>query len=179
MRPYSITPSLLARFWAKVHKLPEPDGCWEWTGAILTKGYGQFWVGGGIKVQAHRISWEIHNGPIPEGLLACHSCDVKYPPGDITYRKCVRPSHLFLGTEADNSQDAHQKGRSGNMSHPESQVRGKSVGSSKLTEADVMEILRVCDGSKTGRIALAVQYGVTERMIQYILSRQSWRHLNQ
>jgi hypothetical protein len=95
----AIRGPLAPRFWAKVRK---GDGCWEWQGATR-HGYGTVWVAeaGGMRL-AHRIAWELTNGPIPDGLLACHHCD---------NRVCVRPDHLFLGTYADNAQDMSRKGR--------------------------------------------------------------------
>ena len=91
------------RFWSFV----EPRGdCWEWTGATHGGGYGKFCYRAAPKVMlqrtAHRISWEMLYGPVPDGLLVCHSCD--NPP-------CVRPNHLFLGTHAANMRDMKQKGR--------------------------------------------------------------------
>ena len=88
------------RFWEKVQKT---DGCWLWTGATIAAGYGELAVGQPRKpLRAHRLSWEMHHGPIPEGLLVLHHCDV---------RNCVRPEHLFLGTHQDNMADAYAKGR--------------------------------------------------------------------
>lgn len=93
--------SLAERFWLQVEKIPE-HSCWEWTGSIRTRdGYG------GIKFQqrsllAHRVAWELHNGPILNGLCVLHRCDNP---------TCVRPDHLFLGTLQDNAVDMQRKGR--------------------------------------------------------------------
>lgn len=82
--------------------IPVPEsGCWIWTGHIRTNGYGAMSIKSKLQY-AHRISWELHNGPIPEGLFVLHKCD--NPP-------CVNPDHLFIGTQKDNLQDAFKKGR--------------------------------------------------------------------
>ncbi len=103
----------VTRFWARVNKTP---GCWEWTG-IRTKegrrkrgpGYGQFMMEWRKIMLAHRYSWILHFGPIPDDMFVCHRCD---NPG------CVRPDHLFLGTPKENTQDMIRKGR---------QVRGPKL----------------------------------------------------
>lgn len=89
-----------ARLWDHVSKT-EGDGCWIWTRTRTSKGYGQLAFLGRV-VRAHRVAWEITFGSVPKGLFVLHRCD--NPP-------CVRPSHLFLGTAADNSKDMVAKGR--------------------------------------------------------------------
>ena len=92
---------LTQRFWGKV---AIGEGCWLWVGWKSTRGYGKVNLpcGRGKTIYAHRLSYEIHYGQIPEGLLVCHHCDNP---------QCVRPEHLFLGTNYDNTQDAVSKGR--------------------------------------------------------------------
>lgn len=88
------------RFWAKV-KRGTAEECWPWTGSKLKTGYGQLRENGKM-IRAHRVSWELSRGPIPEGMNVCHHCD--NPP-------CCNPDHLFIGTHLDNTRDKMHKGR--------------------------------------------------------------------
>lgn len=153
------TTSLAERFWAKVDKRG-PDECWLWNGAT-SKGYGYIKVGGRKRsVLAHRVSWELHNGLIPpgeghHGTCVCHRCD---------NRKCVNPTHLFLGTAADNMADMVAKGRS---------MRGMANYKAKLTGRQVADI-RDAPGMYT---EVAAQFGITPVQVSNIKRGKSWKHL--
>ncbi len=146
----------LARFMRFV-MLDRQTCCWEWTGAIGRSGYAVFTRRSKAK-SAHRISWELHCGAIPDGLCVLHRCD---------NRKCVNPSHLFLGTHKDNTQDAVAKGR---MS------RGDAVNTSRLTERQVRVIRARCaDGASYSK--LARRFGVTHQAVRSVALRLSWAHI--
>lgn len=90
--------SLYERFMSKVRVA---DGCWEWQASTKLTGYGQFWYRERMAL-SHRVSWELHNGPLGESDYVLHHCD---------NRLCVRPDHLFIGSLSDNVQDMLAKGR--------------------------------------------------------------------
>jgi len=152
-----------ARFNNFVKKSP---GCWKWTGATDSAGYGAMRVGGtldgtrGMK-KAHRIAWVLKHGPIPKGMCVCHKCDNP---------SCVRPGHLFLGTYSDNMNDMLAKGRGRHR-------RGERHGRAKLTERDVHAIrARYASGDVTQE-ALAAEYGVTHVLIGKIVRHKLWTHI--
>ena len=91
-------PDATERFWAKVDRSGD---CWLWTGGTNVWGYGVHKVDG-RSVAAHRFSWTLEKGPVPQGLVVCHTCDTP---------ACVRPDHLFVGTQRDNIADMWAKGR--------------------------------------------------------------------
>lgn len=148
------------RFWSKVKK---GAGCWLWQGRTSQFGHGILDITAGKGVRAHRYSWELVNGPIPEGLVVCHLCDVP---------ACVRPDHLTLGTRAYNSNDMWTKGRG----RP-GVARGERQGSAKMTEAKVRAIrARYARGDVT-HAELAAKHSVTPAAISHIVNRRNWRHV--
>ena len=151
------------RFWAKVDKGGE---CWEWTGSLDTRGYGSFHLNRKV-ILSHRLSYVLHH-PITIDLLeghreicVCHRCD---------NRKCINPSHLFLGTSADNHRDCVSKGRGVDN-------RGENHGRSKLTETQVREIrIKYANGGVTYQ-QLALEYEVNHTTISKIIHRKCWKHI--
>jgi hypothetical protein len=146
------------RFWAKVAK---GDSCWLWAAAIGSTGYGNFTVRRNRKtvyVRASRYSWELHFGPIPDGLFVCHSCD---------NRTCVNPAHLFLGSNKDNQDDMRGKGRD----------RGYAPGtrncSVKLTADQVQEIRRLHSAGMSS-LQIARLFPVRARQIRRIIAGERW-----
>lgn len=140
---------ILARFWAKVDRLG-PDDCWLWTGGP-SSGYGLFWIDGANE-GAHRFSWMLFNQrqPPPETPFVLHRCEGRYPPGDLTYRRCVNPAHLYAGDHESNTADMVASGRSatgarhGSVLHPAQLARGDRNGSRRHPE-------RLARGSRHGR----------------------------
>lgn len=147
------------RFWSKVG-MREDGGCWMWLAATNPRGYGNFWVGGtdGTIVNAHRVSYRLMNGPIPHGEFVCHSCDT---PG------CVNPSHLFLGSRADNIRDMVKKGR---------QARGARSPTAVLS-ANQVKTIRALSVSGFPVKEIARRFRISESQVRRIISRQYWDHI--
>lgn len=165
--PYS--PEAEARFWSRVVL---GDDCWSWSGSRNWGGYGRFQVAGREQA-AHRYAWELAYGPIPDGMFACHRCD---------NRGCVRPTHLFLGTAADNMADRDAKGRqasglrNGSHTRPERRPKGEAHGRQKLTEDQVRAIRKALDSGASYR-ELGEVYGVAAQSIRCIANRRNWAWL--
>lgn len=159
--------SLEQRFWSKVDKTSSPTGCWLWTGYRNPKGYGRFGPTKKIDAYSHRVSYEMHKGPIPAGLLVCHRCD--NPP-------CVNPKHLFTGTMQDNVDDMMSKGRHIFQKFPEKHPRGENAGPSKLTAEKVQAIHQLLDQGDSQQ-KIAVKFGVSQGLISHIKLGHSWKHL--
>lgn len=142
------------RFWSKVEKT---DGCWLWTANKQLEGYGLIKIDKKTK-KAHRVSWELFNGEIPDGLHVLHRCDNP---------SCVRPNHLFLGSHQDNMRDKKKKGR----------VKGSRHPGSILTEKQVLEIRKKYKVRTISLPQIAKNYGVSWYTIGKILSGKLWKHV--
>lgn len=154
--------TVVARFWSKVQR---SSGCWEWTGS-LQSGYGQLRVCTDSRVpmaRAHRVSWEIHYGPVPDDLCVLHRCD---------NRKCVRPDHLFVGTRRDNARDMVAKGR-----HHRAHLRGERHPSARLNAAGAAEVLRRARGGES-LTSLARAYGISISAVWALKNGRTWKELS-
>jgi hypothetical protein len=159
--------------------------CWLWTAARDKGGYGLLTVNGTM-MKAHRIAWELANGPIPDGLWVLHHCDTP---------ACCRVSHLYLGTHSQNVRDMVDRGRAasgdrnasrahperlargernGMYTHPEQRRRGELNGEAKLTWEKVREIRARHAAGGISYVTLAQEYGVTPPAIGYIIRGKNW-----
>lgn len=170
------------RFWAMVDASDAPDACWLWLGKRNRRGYGQFWDGTYLpsgsprQVVSSRWAYESQNGPIPDGMFVCHTCDDP---------SCVRVAHLFLGSPADNSADMVSKGRAwarsgdehGLRKHPERVARGEAHSQAYLTE-DLVRAMRERHAA-TGMSyeALGREFGTTGVNASLIIRRKRWSHI--
>lgn len=147
------------RFWEKVD-VRGPDECWPWTAAVNEHGYGvmhETGKRGGPALKAHRYSAELAGMDIV-GRAVLHSCD--NPP-------CVNPAHLRPGTQAENSRDMAERGRS---------TRGERSSNAKLTETDVREIRSRREAGVMLHV-IAEEFGTTKANVDHIVKRRSWKHV--
>lgn len=167
----TLTEAQIKTFWAMVNR---QDGCWLWTGSLMSKRhpYGIFRFRGRNQ-KAHRMAWELTNGPIPTGMFVCHKCDVP---------RCINPHHLFLGTPGDNVRDMIAKGRGSMQLRPHNsyfvrnplvKARGEQCRSAKLTRAIVAEIRASIEPTRV----LAARYGVVRSTIKRVRAGSQWSWL--
>lgn len=148
----------LDRFWRKVSRTDNDDDCWLWTGSKDGGNYGVFFLQERNQ-KAHRASWLLHYGAIPDRTFVLHRCDNP---------SCVNPKHLFLGSHIDNMQDMARKGRS---------TKGERSATAKLTETQIEQVFKL---RKHGWLIkdIAIHLGVGKTCIQSLLAGTSWTHLN-
>lgn len=147
----AATPHEVFTYWLERSKSAAPEKCWLWKGPRDRSGYGKFWWGDRYRL-AHRYSFELHNGPIAEGMVVCHRCDAA---------RCVNPAHLFLGTRQENTHDAAFKGRLHTRLRPE-QVR---------------LLRKAFPGGKATQQEWADAFGVNQGTISRVLSGEAWWHV--
>jgi hypothetical protein len=148
-----ITEADRTRFESKINKIP--SGCWEWTGSRHKKGHGYFSIRNDV-IYAHRFSYSLYVGRIPDGMLVCHRCDNGW---------CVNPDHLFVGTSQDNTDDMMIKGRNVFFS-------GSKCPTSKLSPDQVSKITSLY-GKKSAR-EVGRMFGVTHSRISAIWHKESY-----
>lgn len=172
-----LTPQAVTRFWSKVDQSGGPDACWPWTGFRAYNGYGRFLVCVArrkmARTPAHRVSYRLSIGPIADGLRVCHHCD--NPP-------CCNPSHLWVGTDADNMADKVSKGRTarddrnGSRLHPELLVRGDRHPNRVTSEDDVLAMRH--ERAAGARLRdLAERYGMCVANVSKITAGTAWAHV--
>lgn len=147
----------IARFWAGVVK---SEGCWEWSGRVGTHGYGVLHAGG-VRETTHRFSYELHYGPIPDGMLVLHHCD---------NRRCVRPDHIYAGTRMDNVIDMTVRDR-------RNDAIGEASSSAKLTAAEVREIRDLAASRVMSKRAIGRAYGLGHTTINSLVAGKTWQHV--
>ncbi len=178
------------KFYGK-YVVDDSTGCWNWARGSFRAGYGAI-AHGKRTLKAHRVSYELHVGPIPAGMLVCHKCDNP---------RCVNPDHLFLGTVRDNALDMVSKGRAARRFGRDNPMYGRTGESNpffgkqhsentkanlserqlgtkhcfaKLTESAAFDIFsrpdeRICD--------LARKHGVSNAAVWQVRNGYSWNHV--
>jgi len=157
-----FTEKHIARFQSRIAK-GAPNECWEWQSYTFgSLGYGcfkAFYEGWG----AHRVAYYLCYGEDPGELCVCHLCDNPV---------CCNPSHLWLGTPADNIRDMREKGRSRGKDE-----KGEKNPLAKLTDKKVKEIRKLHTTGNYTQTQLAKKYGVSIVAIHYVVKRKTWTHI--
>lgn len=156
-----------AERFAALVALPDEHGCRFWTAATGTRGYGRFTIDGSAVVDTHRYAYEKAYGPILDDAHVLHGCDIYWPAGDMGYRRCVEPSHLFTGSHQDNMTDRNDKKR---------QAQGVRFPQAKLTDGDVRDVRRL-RASGLSQQAIADLKKVSQPVISGVLRGVLWKHV--
>lgn len=135
-------------------------GCWLWEASGRGKGYGSIYYNNKVE-QAHRVSYIVHCGPIPDGMRVLHKCDTP---------ACVNPDHLFLGTQNDNVQDAKVKGRMRGL-------KGDRSPKAKLKPSDIVFIKQALVEGGITQAQLAAKFGVSQPVISAVKLGKMWTHV--
>lgn len=156
--------TLVERFWSSVNKdgpisRPRLGKCWVWIGAKIAGRYGSIGVEGKSGVLAHRVSWYLHTGRWPRQFIL-HKCDNGF---------CVRPSHLFQGTQKENVRDMVSKGR--RVANPR---KGEDVVTSKLTRKNVRKIRKDYASGAFTQLQLAKRHSVSQTNIGFVVRGGTW-----
>lgn len=179
--------SLVERFWSKVDRSGGPDDCWLWMAGKFHGGYGAFGTSRSRNTRAHRFSWALTHGPIPDGLLVLHKCDTP---------ACVNPTHLFLGTDSDNMADRDGKGRqsrgvthgavmlrvaargerNASRRYPERRPRGSGHATAKLNEELVSQVKGLLRAGVSG-VEIAARLGINASTVSSIKRGRTWKHV--
>lgn len=172
-----FTTDEVKKFWERVDTSGGDDACWTWTGAVSRYAYGLLFIRKRY-IRAHRVSYALHHGPIPDGYVIAHKCDNP---------SCVNPKHLWACTQMENIQDRNRKGRQDHGPNapqwtppePRGRIRGERAPRSRLTEEQVREIRRLYKKGVRGHgySSLAKKFGVHDYAIEMIVKRESWTHI--
>ena len=149
----------ISEFWNFVDQSAGENACWPWTAGRNKAGYGKFNCSS-VRYTAHRVAWKLTHGVLDEEICVLHQCD--NPP-------CCNPTHLFLGTRADNAADRDTKGRT-------NPPRGERKGAAKLTE-DAVGDLRNRRANGESFSSLAKRFGVSEQTAWTVATRRAWTHV--
>jgi hypothetical protein len=154
MKPTKLRKNPEAHFWQFVQKA-DGDGCWLWTRSMNNQGYGRTWWIDNKLWLVHRLAWTLTHGPIPKGLFVCHRCDIPL---------CVRPDHMFVGTNAENLADMRVKGRGFNLGARTAKLNAETVRAIRR---------RYAAGETVGELERAFRYDHAN--ISKIIRRTIWK----
>lgn len=144
-------------FWKRVKK---SEGCWLWAGPLTSTGYGDFYTSRYFRCLAHRFSYELAHGSIPQGMEVRHKCD--NPP-------CVNPDHLEMGTHLENMRDSVARNRN---------AKGERQGCAKLTVYKVQEARTLYASGNFTYQELGHRYQVDRQVISKAIRRLTWAHVD-